>query len=383
MIGITFKETKIGRIPGDWELLPFDDLVDKKGSTGKYHKLQTKDYLDEGRYPIIDQGQEFTAGYTNDEDDVYTGSLPVTIFGDHTLFVKFVNMEFAIGADGTVPLYPNKNKLTDKFFYYLIYNHKIKSEGYQRHLKYLKQKRFAVPPLPEQHKIAEILSTVDEAIEKTDAIIQETQQLKKGLMQKLFTEGIGHTRFKETRIGRIPEEWGVSNLSALFQVIDGDRGINYPKSDELLSSGYCVFLSAKNVTKSGFRFDEVQYITQQKDKAMGKGKLTKGDFVLTTRGTLGNFAYFDDTVVFDNLRINSGMVLLRPLNNISARFYYTYFNSYHMQKQIERIAYGTAQSQLTVGGILKFEILVPPSNEQNQIAEILSEIDAKIETEQA
>ena len=259
-MGTTFKETKIERIPESWELLPFDGCIDKKQSKGKYKRLQTKDYLDKGQYPIVDQGQKFIAGYTNDANVLYTGSLPVTIFGDHTLCVKFVNIEFAVGADGTVPLYPNKNKLTDRFFYYLISNHEIRSEGYQRHFKYLKQKRFPLPPLPEQRRIAEILTTVDEAIEKTDVIIQETQQLKKGLIQELFTEGIGHIKFKETKIGRIPEEWEVAHLSDVFQVIDGDRGVNYPKLNEMFNEGYCVFLNAKNVTKSGFRFDEVQNI---------------------------------------------------------------------------------------------------------------------------
>ena len=75
--------------------------------------------------------------------------------------------------------------------------------------------------MDEQQKIAEILSTVDETIEKTDSIIEETRQLKKGLMQKLFTEGIGHTRFKETKIGRIPEEWEVVKLDEITKIMVG------------------------------------------------------------------------------------------------------------------------------------------------------------------
>jgi len=69
--------------------------------------------------------------------------------------------------------------------------------------KDLKKYLIPIPSLAEQQKIAKILSTVDNAIEKTDVIIEETQQLKKGLMEKLFAEGIGHTRFKKTKIGRI------------------------------------------------------------------------------------------------------------------------------------------------------------------------------------
>ena len=71
---------------------------------------------------------------------------------------------------------------------------------------------FTIPPLPEQQKIASILSNVDNLIQKTDQIIEQTQRLKKGLMQKLLTKGIGHTKFKKTDLGEIPEEWPIVKL---------------------------------------------------------------------------------------------------------------------------------------------------------------------------
>jgi len=240
-----------------------------------------------------------------------------------------------------------------------------------------------LPPIPEQLKIAEILSTVDEAIEKTDQIIEETKQLKEGLMQKLFTEGIGHTGFKDTKIGRIPEEWEVANLSKLFDIIDGDRGSNYPHSAEFFSNGYCLFLSAKNVTKEGFKFTDRQYIDKSKDEMLRKGKVQRGDFVLTTRGTLGNFAWYNNEITIERMRINSGMVVLRLIDKGIEKYFYKFFTSTNMQNQIFRISSGTAQPQLTVGGIGKLIILIPPVSEQHNIADILSEVDTKIEKEQA
>ena len=76
-----------------------------------------------------------------------------------------------------------------------------------------------IPPLPEQQKIAAILSTVDEQISTTDKIIEKSKELKKGLMQKLFSEGIGHTEFKDTKVGRIPKDWEVIQLGELCEVI--------------------------------------------------------------------------------------------------------------------------------------------------------------------
>ena len=72
------------------------------------------------------------------------------------------------------------------------------------------------PPLPEQKKIAAILSSVDQAINATQAVIDQTRKVKEGLLQDLLTRGIGHTRFKQTEVGEIPEGWEISTLGAVF-----------------------------------------------------------------------------------------------------------------------------------------------------------------------
>ncbi|VPX97142.1 type I restriction-modification system subunit S [Streptococcus pneumoniae] len=106
------------------------------------------------------------------------------------------------------------------------------------------------------------------------------------------------------------------SIDNLFDIIDGDRGKNYPKSDELFSEEYCLFLNTKNVTKNGFSFDTKQFITKTKDKLLRKGKLERYDIVLTTRGTVGNVAYYDELIKYKHLRINSGMVPITKLKKI-------------------------------------------------------------------
>jgi type I restriction enzyme S subunit len=182
--------------------------------------------------------------------------------------------------------------------------------------------------------------------------------------------------YKQTEVGAIPENWDLLPFSALGAVIDGDRGVNYPSDQDFSESGYCLFLNAGNVTKEGFRFDECAFITQDKDRKLGKGKLKRQDIVLTTRGTVGNFAYFDLKVPFDNLRINSGMVLLRSESSaITPRFLYTILQSHLVSMQIERLSFGSAQPQLTVKGISGLGIVVPPVAEQAVIASILCDVE--------
>lgn len=183
----------------------------------------------------------------------------------------------------------------------------------------------------------------------------------------------------------VPEGWSISKLAERpIRVIDGDRGKNYPSAGDFADTGHCLFLSAKNVTKNGFLFEEKQFVSEEKHRALRKGTLTRGDIVLTTRGTVGNIAYFDDDVPFDVMRINSGMVLVRNEDEqVSVDFLSLLFRSFVVQNQVKRMTFGSAQPQLTVGIINRFKLPLPPLPEQRKIADILSTWDAAIEKTEA
>ena len=97
----------------------------------------------------------------------------------------------------------------------------------------------------------------------------------------------------------------------IFYIIDGDRGVNYPKEKDFSDDGYCLFLNAGNVTKTGWSFNKVSFITKEKDSQLRKGRIERGDTVFTTRGTIGNAAYYGNSIKYDHMRINSGMVILK------------------------------------------------------------------------
>ena len=240
--------------------------------------------------------------------------------------------------------------------------------------------KISLPPLPEQRKIAEILGTVDEAIEKVDEAIKKSERLKKGLMQELLTKGIGHREFKDTEIGKIPKGWEVVRLSTIFNIIDGDRGKNYPNSSDLLEQGHCLFLNAKNVTSKGMRFEDNQFISKEKDQKLRKGKLKRGDIVITTRGTVGNIGLYDAGIRYDHIRINSGMVIIRNKgDDINSDFYTNYLQSNVFQRQVERIAYGSAQPQLSVKVVKNMYVLEFDKDEQKKIVAIMKSGNMKIE----
>ena len=238
------------------------------------------------------------------------------------------------------------------------------------------------PSLAEQQKIAECLSSVDELIAAQARKVETLKSHKKGLMQQLFP----HAGETQPRL-RFPEfrgagEWEIDSFDKLIEVIDGDRGLYYPKAQEFAQSGFCLFLSAKNVTKSGFKFEETQFISKEKDEVLRNGKLKRADVVLTTRGTVGQFAYYSDDIPYENIRINSGMAILRAKSKkIIPNYLYCFTKSESLKLYIKNTAFGNAQLQLTVGEIKKFKLNYPEPDEQQHIAGCLHALDDLIAAE--
>jgi len=166
-----------------------------------------------------------------------------------------------------------------------------------------------------------------------------------------------------------------------IDLIDGDRGTNYPKMNEFYDEEYCLFLNTSNVLKTGFDFSKCQFINQEKDEKLRKGKLSKDDIVLTTRGTLGNTGYFSDKVSFDNIRINSGMIIMRNKDKkqLDSSFIYYSIRENNFQTQIVNARSGSAQPQLPIGTLKKLKFSLPPLPTQRNIAAILSAYDDLIE----
>jgi len=176
-------------------------------------------------------------------------------------------------------------------------------------------------------------------------------------------------------------EWSMATFAdGPLEIIDGDRGTNYPKQQDFAQNGHCLFLNAGNVTAGGFNFSDCAFISAEKDSALRKGKLQRNDIVLTTRGTVGNVAYFDESVQFEHIRINSGMVIFRTQpEKLRPRFLYLFLRSLLFQSQVEVLRTGSAQPQLPIRDIDRIEIPIPPPEEQDAIAHILGTLDDKIE----
>ena len=193
--GEELKETEIGLVPESWEVIEFENAILKRRI--KVGKIKQQNYKKTGKYPVIDQGQNFIAGYTDEENKVYQGPLPVVIFGDHTRIFKFVDFPFVAGADGVKIILPENNKFHPRCFFYILQNLKMESRGYNRHYPLLKEKKIPLPPLPEQQEIANILSTIDRKIEIEQRRKELLNQLFKTMLHKLIS---GEIRLRNVEI---------------------------------------------------------------------------------------------------------------------------------------------------------------------------------------
>jgi type I restriction enzyme S subunit len=211
-----------------------------------------------------------------------------------------------------------------------------------------------VPPLPEQQRIVAIL---DEAFA---AIATAKENAQKNLQNacELF-ESYLHSIFANPGDGWEEKRLGDNNL---LKIIDGDRGKNYPKKSDFLEEGYCLFMNTKNVRPDGFDFETTMFINERKANALGQGKLKRNDVVMTTRGTIGNLGIYSDDVDYENIRINSGMLIFRPdVEIIMPEYLFEVLRSGIIKTQIAKHVSGAAQPQLPIKTLVHFTLPVPKS----------------------
>lgn len=184
----------------------------------------------------------------------------------------------------------------------------------------------------------------------------------------------------ELRFKGFHDDWEQRELGEVVSVLDGDRGKNYPSSEDFNKTGHTLFLSAANVTKNGFSFTNNQYITEEKSDSLGNGKLTTNDIVITSRGSIGHIAWYNSKVAekIPYARINSGMLILSIKSSIVANYIVQYMKSPKGIKGIHYLSFGSAQPQLTKKDIKNYKIPITIQAEQDKIGNFQSTIDKLI-----
>ena len=363
------------QLPEDWDIKSLGDLYEN---------------LDNRRIPI-------TKSSRNSGDIPYYGASGIVDYVADFIFNEDLLLVSEDGANLLARTYPIAFSITGKTW---VNNHahvlRFKEKITQTFIEYylnsipldlyvsgmaqpkLNQKALNSIPIPvpspdEQKQIVAILNEafegIDQAIRNTEKNLANARELFESYLNKIFIQK--------------GEDWEERKLgdSNILQIIDGDRGNNYPKKSDFLDEGFCLFLSTKNVRANGFLFEDRMFISQEKDSQLRKGKLKRRDVILTTRGTIGNIAIYDENVEFEHIRINSGMLIFRPNEkNILSEYLFEILRSSNMKAQIEKFTSGAAQPQLPIKTLINFNFFIPKSlEEQSKIVFSLQEIS--IETQ--
>ena len=189
-------------VPDDWSVAPFSDVVEVISDKGK--RTKQREYLAEGRIPVIDQGQDFIGGYIDNEGMAFDGDLPIIVFGDHTRAVKYVKQRFAVGADGVKLLKPTEC-YDSKFFYYLLKSLQIPSRGYSRHFQFLKKFHLPIAPIDQQKRI---VAEIEKQFSRLDEAVANLKRVKANL--KRYKAAV----LKAAVEGKLTEEWRKQHLPA-------------------------------------------------------------------------------------------------------------------------------------------------------------------------
>lgn len=235
----------------------------------------------------------------------------------------------------------------------------------------LKELEIPVPPLTEQKRIVQKLDALFERIDKAIALLQKNIDAADNFMNSVLNDVFSD----------LEQNYKKYKLTEIANLVDGDRGSNYPQKSEFFENEYCLFLSTKNVTKNGFMFIKNQFITKEKDEVLRRGKLNRNDLIITTRGTIGNIAIYDESVEYDNVRINSGMAIIRimDLDKIYNRFLYKYLFSPQFIAFLDDIQSGSAQPQISLTNLKESEFSIPPLKIQQKVVAYLDNISVQLE----
>ena len=238
-----------------------------------------------------------------------------------------------------------------------------------------------LPPLPEQKKIAAILSSVDETIQAARETIEQTKRVKQGLVQELLTRGIGHTRFKKTEIGEIPEEWDLGTLGSVAKV---QGGFAFSSKDSATDGAR--WLKIANVSIGKVVWNATSYLPESFLDIHTDFVLHPGDIIAAmTRPVLQRELKIAELNSSDAPALLNQRVcrFLIPEGSILPRFLFTVMQSVRVADYIEKVISGSDPPNVSSRQLESIPIQIPSMAEQVKIAGAFSSVDSRLHCEQS
>ncbi|WP_321778487.1 restriction endonuclease subunit S [Sulfurimonas sp.] len=388
-----YKDSEIGVIPVEWEVVYLDDITIKITSGGtpsrsknEYFTNGTINWLKTGELRdcyIYGTKEKITEDAINNSSAKLfpIDTLLIAMYGATIGRTAYLKTECATNQACCAIMFDNK--LASPFFYWkYFYFIKDTLIGLGRGAGQpnisqgiIKELKIPLPPLKEQEKIADILSTADDKIDAIATQIEKAQTLKKGLLQKLLSEGIGHSEFKDSELGKIPESWEVKSLSMIGSFSKG-KGIS---KNEVIKDGVPCMRYAEIYTEYDIVLKNIKSFINKKS-ALNSKKIINGDILFAGSGEIlddigKSVAFIDDFEAY----VGGDTVILSKSIDYNSLFMAYQLNSTFVRLQLRKLGQGSSVVHIYSSGLEKIKVPFPPLKEQKQIADILLTADEKLE----
>ena len=329
--------------------IQFNDIFVDCTSDGT--KIPKELYLKNGKYVIIDQGQNQIAGFTNQEDGVYS-DVPAIIFGDHTRVIKYVDEPFFLGADGVKLLKSTKKDVNYKYLYYALLSLKVLNLGYNRHFKLLKESNIEYCDINTQNSIVKILDKINSIIQKHKKVINHLDTLIKARFVEMFGKRMEND---EVMLSDIAE----------FVI-----GLTY-KPENVSKNGIIVLRSGNILNNSLQLKNDVVRVS---DVSIPKNKyIKKNDILMCARNgsarLVGKSCLISD--VKEDMSFGAFMTVIR---SEYPYFLQSFFSSQYFIRQLTSVA-TTSVNQITTYMLNGYKTIKPTDDEENTFATFVKHID--------
>ena len=327
----------------------FDEIFEDCTKLGT--KIKTDEYHSNGKHPIIDQGQEMVAGFTDLEDGLFD-AVPAIVFGDHTRIIKYVDYPFFLGADGVKVLRSKVPDANYRYLYYALENARIPNTGYNRHYKWLKELELEYPPISQQIKTVKVLDEVESIIHNRQNQLQKLDELVKARFVEMF--------------GDCKSMVSMNELCSI--ITDGTH--QPPRFQE---SGI-PFIFVSNLVGNVVTYNAEKFISEDTYAELYKRTpIEIGDLLLSTVGSYGHPAVVTEDRKF---LFQRHIAYLKPRHNMVNSFYlHSALLAPDGQRQIEEKVKGIAQKTLNLSEIKKIAVPLPTIEEQNQFEKFVNQTD--------
>ncbi len=393
-----YKECEIGVIPEDWEVVKLDSLG--KIITGSTPKTSNQDFYINGTRlwaspSDLGKSKEIKTTKTKLSD---LGFEQIRVLEKRSILITCIGS--TIGKMGIAYEEMSSNQQINAitcnqynnpdFYYYVLFKikDKIQKLAGTQAVPLLNKTDFSQikviqPPLKEQEKIADILSTADEKIDAIEGQIQKAETLKKGLLQKLLSKGIGHSEFKDSELGKIPEGWEVVPFLEL-----ADKKINYsftggPFGSDLKSEHYTKdgvrVIQLQNIGDGSFINNDFVYTSEEKVEALKTCQIYPNDIILAKMAEPVARACIMPSIEEKYLMGSDGIRLHIDKSKYDTHFILHSINFTRFRDIAVARSTGTTRLRIGLTALKKIPIVIPPLKEQKQISDILSTADEKIE----